>query len=522
MLKAALKAACGGLFRKKYQFNIDRDRKRDIGRIRKYSDRFDDSAYSLDDRTWDDLSMDAVYAGIDITLTNPGEEVLYSLLRTPQTHGDQLNARRMYIDYFQNNEGQKREVQEMLYRAGRDDLDITGMLTGELKPKPLMQAVSIALPLLLIAGIIYLALAQNIAGLLALMAVFFVSVFVHFGVDHEFHHQSDAALYLGKLVNISDKIVPVIEKDFPDLAAEINTIYTACKSIGKGVWLLTRNAGFDTLTDQFNALILAKERKFFKMLADIERRRDVLLRLYRLLGELDAYISVAAYREEVSHWCAPEIISAKGILECTDIYHPLLPDPVSNSISIAGKGILITGSNMSGKSTFLRTLAINALFAQTICTCLASRYRAGIYHIVTSMSIRDDVLSGKSYYLREAEAVLRIIRAGEQDIQCLAVIDEMFRGTNAVDRVHASTEVLRYLVSHNALPLIATHDMQIVPRLTDYERYYFTEDISETGDLTYDYTIHRGIAPSRNAIKILARLGYPTEIIDRINARTDQ
>ena len=522
MMKAMLKAACGDLFRKKYQFNIDRDWKRDIERIRKYSARFDDPAYGLDDRTWDDLDMDAVFSRIDATMTNPGEEVLYSLLRTPQTGRDGLKEREIYIDYFQSNEGQKRDIQEMLYRTGRNDLDITGMLTGELRPNPLMRAVSIGLPLLLFASMIYVALAQNIIGLLAVMLIFFASVFVRFGIDHEFHHQSDAALYLGKLVNISPRIAPVIEGDFPDMSSEIQSIYRECKPIGKGAWLLIRNEGFDSLAELFNALILAKERKFFKTLKDIEHHRDELLRLYRLLGELDAYISVAAYREEVSHWCPPEIVSGTGILDCTDIYHPLLPDPVSNSISMEGKGILITGSNMSGKSTFLRTLGLNALFAQTICTCLASRYRTGIYHIVTSMSIRDDVLAGKSYYLREAEAILRIIRASEQDIQCLAVIDEMFRGTNAVDRIHASTEVLRYLSSHNALPLIATHDMQLVPRLTGYEQYYFTEDISEEGDLCYDYRIRKGIAPSRNAIKILERLDYPPEIIERINARTDQ
>ena len=521
MLKAALKASYGGLFRKKYQFSIDRDRKRDIERIRKYSCRFDDPAYGLDERTWDDLTMDAVYARIDTTMTNPGEEALYSLLRTPQMDREQLNARKTYIDYFQNHKEQKRDVQEMLYRAGRDDLDITGMLTGELKPNPLMRAVSIALPLLMLASAVYLALALNIAGLLTVMALFFAAFIVHFGIDHEFHHQSDAALYLGKLVNISDSLIPIMEKDFPDLAAEIRAIYRKCKPIGKGVWLLSRIEGIDVLTDQINTLTLAKERKFFKMLGDIDRHKDDLLRLYRLLGELDAYIAVASYREEVPRWCAPEIIGDKGVMECEDIYHPLLSDPVSNSISIAGKGILITGSNMSGKSTFLRALAINALFAQTICTCLASRYRTGIYHIVTSMSIRDDVLAGKSYYLREAEAILRIIRASEQEIQCLAVIDEMFRGTNAVDRVHASIEVLCYLASHNALPLIATHDMQIVPRLTDYEQYYFTEDISEEGDLTYDYRIRRGIAPSRNAIKILERLGYPGEIIRGVHDQMD-
>lgn len=522
MLKAMFQAAFGKFFRKKYQFKIDRNRRRDFERIKKYAARFDDPAHTVDDRTWEDLDMDAVYARLDTTFTNPGEEVLYSLLRTPQADMSALKARGDSISFFQRHEDQKKDVQELLYRAGRDDLDITGVLTQELKPNPLMRAVSIGLPLSLLGSIFFTILAQNVIGLLAIFVLFFSSIFVHFGVDHEFHHQSDAALYLGKLVNISHKMVSFIEKDFREYASEIKAIYEKCRSIGKRVWLLTEVEGFDSLSDQINALLLAKERKFFRMLKDIERHKGELLRLYRIIGELDAFITVAAYREEAPRWCAPDIVNEKGVLECEDIYHPLLENPVSNSLTVAGKGVIITGSNMSGKSTFLRTVGINALFSQTLYTCLAMRFRTGAYLIVTSITIRDDVLQGKSYYLREAEAILRIIRASVRETMCLAIIDEMFRGTNAVDRIHASSEVLNYLAAQNALPLIATHDMALVPQLKGYERYYFTEEISEEGDLTYDYRIRKGIAPSKNAIKILERIGYPPEIITNINARTDQ
>lgn len=106
------------------------------------------------------------------------------------------------------------------------------------------------------------------------------------------------------------------------------------------------------------------------------------------------------------------------------MYHPLIQDPVPNSLTVGAQGILVTGSNMSGKSTFLRTVALNALFAQTIYTCLAKSYRSLFLKLFTSIGRSDNIIEGKSYYLVEAQSILRIIKAidAETETAIMAVL----------------------------------------------------------------------------------------------------
>ncbi len=99
------------------------------------------------------------------------------------------------------------------------------------------------------------------------------------------------------------------------------------------------------------------------------------------------------------------------------------------------------------------------------------------------------------------------------------MIDEIFRGTNSVERIAASAEILRYLVKHNAVVIVATHDLELVDLVgNEYKYYYFTENISET-ELNFDYKIREGVSKNKNAVKIMKYLGYPDEIIEKTNSR---
>jgi len=127
-------------------------------------------------------------------------------------------------------------------------------------------------------------------------------------------------------------------------------------------------------------------------------------------------------------------------------------------------------------------------------------------------------MSGKSYYLGEAEALLNIINSCNKEVPLLSFIDEIFRGTNPVERVSAAVEILNYLINNNALVLVATHDLELTKLVENYDCYYFREDVDENG-LKFDYLIKKGVSPTRNAIRILKYIGYPDDIIDRAEAR---
>ncbi len=152
--------------------------------------------------------------------------------------------------------------------------------------------------------------------------------------------------------------------------------------------------------------------------------------------------------------------------------------------------------------------------AQVLDFVTAEAYEGSIFNIVTSISPKDDLAQGKSYYLGEAEAVLRIIKKVQGDLCCLCIIDEIFRGTNPVERIASSTEILDYIMKHNALCVVATHDLELTELTADYyEAFYFSEEVDDSEGISFDFKIKRGVSPTRNAIKLLKYLGYPEEII---------
>lgn len=173
------------------------------------------------------------------------------------------------------------------------------------------------------------------------------------------------------------------------------------------------------------------------------------------------------------------------------MYHPLITHPVANDFNI-DSSIAITGSNMSGK----------------------------FYRILSSISLNDDILQGKSYFLMEAEAIKRMVAYKDDEYPSLMLIDEIFKGTNPVERLASSMEILNDLGRGNTRTIVATHDLQILPELIDYKYYYFKENVTQE-TLDFDYKVHSGISSTRNAIKILEFIHYPSELIKRINHKIE-
>lgn len=161
--------------------------------------------------------------------------------------------------------------------------------------------------------------------------------------------------------------------------------------------------------------------------------------------------------------------------------------------------------------------------AQVFNFAFAKEYKACFFNIVSSISLKDDVYSGKSYYLAEAESLLRVIKALDKDIPVFTLIDEIFRGTNPIERISSSAEILSYINKRNALVIVATHDRELTDMLKEeYDFYFFGEKVDDSNGLKFDYKIKRGVSKSRNAIKLLDYIGYPKEIIDKSYKRCEE
>ena len=233
-------------------------------------------------------------------------------------------------------------------------------------------------------------------------------------------------------------------------------------------------------------------------------------------------ISAASFRESLDFYTLPLFIEGGTVsLSFTDAYHPLIKEPVTNSISIS-KPILITGSNASGKSTFLKTAAVNAILAQTINTCLAREYATSRFMIYTSMALKDNLSNNESYYIAEIKSLKRVFDSINEDIPILCMIDEVLRGTNTIERIAASSEVLKRLGSGNCLCIAATHDIELVSILKNhYGNYHFQESFIDN-DIVFDYRIYPGKSTTRNAIKLLRLMGYSENVVASAEERAER
>jgi DNA mismatch repair ATPase MutS len=152
--------------------------------------------------------------------------------------------------------------------------------------------------------------------------------------------------------------------------------------------------------------------------------------------------------------------------------------------------------------------------AQSVHTCAAASFETGFFRVATSMALKDDLLAGDSYYMVEIKAMKRLLELGKQsETPALVFADEVLRGTNTVERIAASTQILRSLNHANSLCLAATHDIELTTLLaSEYENYHFEESFIDN-DIHFPYKILPGAATTRNAIKLLRVMGYDEALV---------
>jgi DNA mismatch repair ATPase MutS len=298
------------------------------------------------------------------------------------------------------------------------------------------------------------------------------------------------------------------------------------KSINR-LSFMDRNNGTDVgiISDYASMVFLTDLINYEKMSNALIKKSREFKTIFEVLGIIDSCMSIAAYRNSIKDYVIPELTKCSKKKESVnvfkDIRHPLINEPVPNSIE-ASDSILITGSNASGKSTFLKTVAINIILAQTIYTCLASKFKCCFFKIYTSMALKDDIFSNESYYIVETKSLKRIIDNLNSDIPTICFVDEILRGTNTVERIAASSQVLKYLTLNNCVCIAATHDVELTHILEKYfTNYHFQENI-EDNKIKFDYKIHSGRSTTQNAIKLLGILGYNDTIVERAQNKANK
>jgi DNA mismatch repair ATPase MutS len=471
----------------------------------------------VDDITWNDLDMDEIYRMMNQTQSSIGEEYLYALLRKPCFSKEELEERNRLMKFFTENEDARMKLQTKLYPIGKlsriSVFDYINRL-GELEPKS--NLVHYFMIFGLLASILLILVNPALGGILTVL-------FVANNIYQYYREKSRIEKYLtvfSYLCRLLDGIKEIYRLDIPeikkysDLLKQDSEIF---KSFRRGSVLLTPKQATgrfeDVILDYIRMLIHIDLIKFNSMLSFFKKNREVLNRIYKNVGFLDSMIAAASFRKLIYYYCEPKLTkSGHPHLMVTDLYHPLLEKPVPNSIT-EERSVLLTGSNASGKSTFIKTLAINAILAQTIFTSVSKSYQASYFQIYSSMALRDNILSNESYYIVEIKSLKRILDSVNNEIPTLCFIDEVLRGTNTLERIAASSRILSSLARMNTMVFAATHDIELTQILeSDYSNYHFQERI-ESNQILFDYKLYQGKAISKNAIKLLNMMGYPKKII---------
>ncbi len=486
------------------------------------------SEAQIDDITWNDLNMDGVFVRMNYCLSATGEEYLYHMLRTPQFEDDFEDMEKK-IELFRNNEELRHRFQINFSKIGRrirysiyDYIDYLDKAEGFSNTKHFVM-------LGLMALAIAFCFVNFTVGFIALICIMLANIVLYFKEKNEIEPYLATYGYILKVI----KAAEMFEKEsIPELSDDLRQLKESVAKL-KG---FTRGADILMSSQRMNSggnpaeLILDYIRmathidiiKFNQMYTQIMAHRDDLDTIISVTGKLDALISVACFRQSFDgNFSVPEFDDNSGYV-ADKVIHPLIPGCVENDVDTQ-KGILITGSNASGKSTYLKSCAINAILAQSIHTVLAKNYKSSFFRIFSSMALTDDIFEGDSYYIVEIKSIKRILDAAKmQGAKVLCFVDEVLRGTNTVERIAASTQILKTFSRSNVLCFAATHDIELTSLLEeDFDICHF-EGYVNGNDVKFDYLIKEGPATNRNAINLLGVLGYDESIVTDAQALADK
>lgn len=486
-----------------------------------------DEYMDVDDITWNDLDMDEIYWRINNTQCSLGEEYLYAMLRKPCFSHEELEERNRLIEYFRTHENERIQVQTVLNKIGKlrkiSAYEYANKLS-EQEAKSNLSHYLMILALLISIGLIFFNPAIGVSFTVLLMTL---NIFTYMRNKSNIENY---LLIIAFQLRLLDGIEGLLKIKIPELdnynkrlAADLKIF----KQYKRGsLIVVSRNVSgniLESIMDYYRMVTHHDLIKYNSMLSFFKKHKDVMLRIFQITGFLDSMIAAASYREMVDYYCLPKLYmdNRHPSLSVKNVYHPLINDPVPNSIA-EDKCTLLTGSNASGKSTFIKSLAINQILSQTIYTSLSEEFKASYFVIYSSMALKDNILSNESYFIVEIKSLKRILDNSRGKYPILCFVDEVLRGTNTLERIAASSRILASLSKENALCFAATHDIELTYILENhYSNYHFRERV-EDNKVLFDYKLNKGRAVSKNAIKLLNLLGYSRDIIADAEAAADE
>lgn len=504
-IKARIKAEYG----KKPEWKLD---ERDYASMKKYYQQKKTDEPTIDDITFNDLNMDEIFKQVKNTQSSIGDEYSYDFFRR-QKNPD-LTHFEAAVQCMSEQAEAREKLQFAFYRIGRK----TNNQLVELLLEPSKFPKIAMLPIILvtvvgIGSLIWLAVDIDY-GILAVCMSFCVGLILFSIVLRKIYQAFEALGMFTRMVRAAKVMVKLELPAFKEETDQLRKNLKVFKNItGLADYIVQISGSSNSLMMIITSYFSLYGYAYFIMVKLFQKYRSEALKLYETIGYIELCISIASYRESLPYYCLPNF-NDNDKVTFEEIVHPLLKEPIPNTRSMGNK-VLITGSNASGKSTFARTLAINAIFGQLFNTCLAKSFSFKPCAVYSSMNLKDDIVTGDSFYMAEIKSLKRLLKIAESKEYAMIFMDEMFKGTNMIERIAAASIILKKFADLDCFICLAIHDVELSRILGErYENYHFREVVTED-DILFDYTLQEGVTTGSNAIKLLAYCHYDQEIVDQ-------
>ena len=492
----------------------------DFEQIETYFRKKDNSSafQILSDKTCNDLDFQELFMFVDRTNSKVGQQYLYNKLKVIPPDSKEINRNEKLIREFSNNPDFRIYIQHLLGKLNeKETFYITSLFQDEhLKPPKWFFVIRI---LSLTSLLSLILMFFNSLIFFVLLGVFIVNLGIHYWNKQNLYQYIGSLPQLLRLYGVARELFKndVLRDINPDIPQSLNILDKVRNRMSffqlEAKLQSDLESVFWGILELFKILFLLEPILLFGVLRQLDTKRKEIEDLFIFVGQIDCLVSIASLRNGQAKHCIPHITEEQKTLNAKDAYHPLIQDCVENSIHVSNRSILLTGSNMSGKTSFIRTIGINAIIGLTLNTCFAKQFSMPRMQVYSAIRISDDLMNDKSYYFEEVLTIKEMIDNSGSGKPNLFLLDEIFKGTNTIERISAGKAVLSSLAKADNIVFVSTHDIELADLLqAEYELYHFSEKIDHK-TVDFDYKLKEGKLKSRNAIRILQINDYPEDII---------
>ena len=476
-----------------------------------------DSFQVLSDKTCNDLDFEELFMFLDRTTSKVGQQFLYNRLKAIPNNISNKDKKEKLIDKLKEDIDFRITTQLQLEKLNNTDVFYIASLFQEEHQNPpkwffIIRMLSFTSLLSLVM------LPFNPQMFFVFLVVFLVNTGVHYWNKRNLYKYLDSIPQLLRLHTVAnilhkDQFFKTIDPELPNSIRVINQVRNRMSFFRLEASLQSESESiFWGILELFKIAFLLEPLLLFGVLKRLDSKRKEIENVFSFVGEIDIMVSIASLRNGLDKYCLPEISDSK--LSAKSVYHPLIPDCITNTIAISDKSILLTGSNMSGKTSFIRTIGLNMITGLAINTCFAASMKIPKLRIYSAIRISDDLMNDKSYYFEEVLTIKEMIEKSSNGKPNLFLLDEIFKGTNTIERISAGKAVLSTLSKNKNIVFVSTHDIELTDMLSEeFDLYHFSEIVKDS-NVDFDYKLKEGKLKNRNAIRILQINDYPSDLIN--------